>query len=59
MVISFTLPDSAAQMLLRLMLCISENSHVVPSADDIARSLIIDLLADDAAEHGEASVVVH
>jgi hypothetical protein len=50
--ISFTLPDNAAQLMLRLANCIREAGEGTPSVDDIARSLIIELLIDDAQAHG-------
>lgn len=53
MQISFTLPDSAAAMLERLAQCISKHSQHAPSVSELARSMIIDLLADDAEQHGE------
>jgi hypothetical protein len=58
MVISFTLPDTAAAMLNRLVKCIAEVNGAAPEADEIVRSMVIDLLADDAVAHGEIAAPV-
>ena len=50
--ISFTLPDSAAQLMLRLANCIREHGEATLSIDEIAKSLIIEILIDDAQAHG-------
>ena len=52
MEVKFTLPETAAQLLLRLASCIRQNSEHAPSVDEIARSLIIEILIDDAQSHG-------
>jgi hypothetical protein len=52
MQLTFTIPDSAAELLTRLMLCIRENSHHAPSIHEIARSIVLDVLIDDAQQHG-------
>ena len=57
--ITFTLPDEPAQLLMRLALCIRENSHAAPSVDEIVKSLVIDLLAEDAAEHNMSLTTRH
>ena len=50
--ISFELPDKPSQLLLRLANCIAEHSDIQPSLDEIVRSLIIEVLIDDAQAHG-------
>jgi hypothetical protein len=51
MQIKFTLPHHHAMMLRRLACVIAENSTEAPSPSDIAKSLIIELLIDDALAH--------
>ena len=59
MEIRFTIDEPAAAMLDRLALCIAEHSHARPSVHDIARSLVLEVLIDDAREHcGCGEVVV-
>jgi hypothetical protein len=50
--ISFTLPDSSAAMLERLAQCINEGSQEAVTPEELCRSFVIDILADDAAQHG-------
>jgi len=58
--IQFDLPDPAAALLLRLMGHIrlhqevtADKSDSVPrTANEICQSMIVDLLVDDAVEHG-------
>ena len=50
--IEFDLPDPAEQLLLRLATCIRVNSQHAPSVNEIARSLVMEVLIDDAVSHG-------
>ncbi len=54
--ITFDLPDPAAALLLRLMGHIREHHGGEPIANDICQSMIVDLLVDDAVEHGVVPV---
>ena len=50
--ITFDLPDPAATLLLRLAAHIRAHAGTEPSCDAICRSMVVDILVDDAAEHG-------
>jgi hypothetical protein len=50
--IQFDLPDPAAALLLRLMGHIREHAGTEPDSNQICQSMIVDLLVDDAVEHG-------
>jgi hypothetical protein len=66
--ITFDLPDPAASLLLRLAAHIRTHAKHAsgdpgsePSCDAICRSMVVDLLVDDAIEHGvvpDAAVTV-
>jgi hypothetical protein len=55
MEIRFTLPDTAEQLLLRLATCIRQHTDQQPSVHDIVRSLVMEVLIDDAEQHGIVS----
>ena len=48
MTITFDLPDPVAELLLRLVEHIRHHAGEEPSADVLCRSLIVDILIDDA-----------
>jgi hypothetical protein len=50
--IQFDLPDPAAELLLRLINHIRQHTGTEPAAAAVCRSMIVDLLVDDAIEHG-------
>ncbi len=50
--IQFDLPDGPSQLLQRLASHIREHAGDNPSCDQICQSMIIDILLDDAMEHG-------
>ena len=50
--IEFDLPDPAEQLLLRLAATIRTNTAYAPSVNEIARSLVMEVLIDDAVSHG-------
>ena len=50
--ITFELPSPAAELLLRLAAHIRAHAGTEPSCDAICRSLVTDILVDDAIEHG-------
>ena len=56
MVIRFDLPETAAQLLLRLSGCIGAEVGAAPDVNEICKSFVIDILVDDAAEIGRAHV---
>ena len=53
MKITFDLPHPAAELLLRLMGHIRQHTGQEPAAAEICQSMIVDLLLDDAIEHGQ------
>jgi hypothetical protein len=50
--ITFDLPPPAATLLLRLAAHIRDHAGTEPSCDAICRSLVTDILVDDAVCHG-------
>ena len=52
--ITFDLPDPAAQLLLRLMDHLNQHSAVAADSNTLCRSMIVDLLIDDAVAHRTA-----
>ena len=53
MEITFKLPPAAAELLLRLMEHIRHHAGEEPDADMLCRSLIVDILIDDAMAHSD------
>lgn len=53
MTITFDLPEPAAELLLRLMEHIRHHAGVAPDQDAVCRSLIVDILIDDAMAHSD------
>jgi hypothetical protein len=52
MVIQFELSEPAASLLLRLMGHLRDCTGTAPDSNQICQSMIVDLLVDDAVEHG-------
>lgn len=50
--IQFDLPDGAASMLKMLAHCIERGTGEQPTPAELCRSLVIEILVDDAAAHG-------
>ena len=53
MTITFDLPEPVAELLLRLVEHIRHHAGEEPSADVLCRSLIVDILIDDAMAHSD------
>lgn len=57
--IQFDLPDGPAQLLLRLVAHIRQHANTEADAAQVCQSMIVDILLDDAIEHGIITVEHH